>query len=89
MLHLLRKTRAIVVLGPALVDFSGVALKLRNRLVSQRRSLQTLVHSDWVECSGLVSRGVEGEDNRGGSILTSTHPSVLLCNHFSSCAVQT
>ena len=59
---LLWKTRAIV-LGLAWVDFSGVALKLRNRLVSQRRSLQTLAHSDWVEYSGLVSRVVEGEGN--------------------------
>ena len=82
MLSPLRKTRAIVHLGPALVDFSGVALKLRNRLVSQRRPLQTLAHSDWVECSGLVSRVVEGEGDRGGSVVTSSHPSVLLCNHL-------
>ena len=74
----LRKTRMI--LDHPWVDFSGAALG--GRLVAMLASQQTLAHSDSEVCSGLVSRGVDGEAVRCHSAITNRSLTVCIMPSF-------
>jgi hypothetical protein len=95
----LRKRR--MVLGPVLVDFSGVVFKLRSlAMLVNQRFLQTLAHSDlvrvdweeWVAYLGLVSLGVgvEGEAGRSRSTVVNRSLAIVLylSDRVVSCVVQ-